>query len=151
MKKTITTIALSAFLATSIPMLFAQTMTGTSTTATTTPKKTKTVKKIDVICLQNAIEKRDSTLITGLNTENTSVVAAMMARKDALKSAVSLSTKAEIQAARKKADASFRTSVKSAYEIMKNTKKSSWSAYKTDAKACGSTEVEAPMSLSPRE
>ena len=115
MKKTITTIALSAFLATSIPMLFAQTMTGTSTTATTTPKKTKTVKKIDVICLQNAIEKRDSTLITGLNTENTSVVAAMMARKDALKSAVSLSTKAEIQTARKKADASFRTSVKSAY------------------------------------
>ena len=143
MKKTITTLALSALLATSIPMLFAQ----TNVSATTT-KKVKTIKKVDVLCLQNAIEKRDSTLITGLNTENTSLVAAMTARKDSLKSAISLSSSTQIQAARKNAQSSFKTSVKSAHEAMKDTRMSSWSTYKTEAKACGSTAIEAPMQIS---
>lgn len=142
MKKTITTIALFTLLATSIPMLFAQTSISTTTT-----KKIKTVKKVDVLCLQNAIEKRDSTLIAGLNTENASLVAAMTARKDSLKSAISLSSSAQIQAARKNSESSFKTSVKSAHEAMKGTRTSSWSIYKTEAKACGSTAIEAPVQI----
>ncbi len=146
MKKTITTIALLGAFALGGASVFAETGTGTSATST---KPTKTMKKVDPVCLQNAVEKRDSALITGVTMQSTSIVAALTARKDAVKAALALPTRAEVNTARKTANAAFEKSTKTARVTMKASRTNAWSTYRTDAKACGQKmeEMEHPTAL----
>ncbi len=141
MKKTITTIALLGAFGLSTISAFAETGVGT--------KPVRTIKKVDPVCLQNAIEKRDSALITGLTAQSSSIISALTARKDAVKAALVLPTKAEVHTARKTANAAFEKSTKAAHVTMKTVRTSTWSAYRTDAKACGQTteEMEHPTAL----
>lgn len=105
----------------------------------------KEVKKIDVVCVQNAIEKRETALTTALGTLNSSLTSALTARKDALKAAVALPTRTEVAAARKKANSTFTTASKAAHTNMKSVRVSTWNTYKTEAKACGETATEHPI------
>lgn len=141
MKKTITTIALLGAFALGGVSAFAE--TGTTT------KPVKTTKKVDPVCLQNAVEKRDSALITGLTMQSTSIVSALTARKDAVKAALVLLTRAEVNTARKAANAAFEKSTKAAHVTMKASRTNAWSTYKTDAKACGQVmaEMEHPTAI----
>lgn len=145
MKKTITTLTLGALLAVSGPaFLFAQTITVPATTTKTTVTTKAKAKIVNPICLQGAIEKRETSLIADYNTLNTSLTTALSVRKEALKSAVELPTKAEIVTAKSTANKTFDASAKSARTVMKASRTSAWTVYKTDTKACGSTVVEQP-------
>lgn len=168
MKKTITAIALTALLGSSVPIIFAQTTTMptpaygngkpermmySSTTKVKEEKKgeKREMKKIDPMCMQNAVEKRETSLITALNTKHTSVITAHTVRKDALKAAFLLPTKKEVNDARTLANKNFESVIKSAQSGMKTTREVVWPTFRTDVKACGQVEMEratvAEMSL----
>jgi hypothetical protein len=120
----------------SLPML-ASAQSATSTTGAV-PNVAK------VTCVQNAIEKRDSSLIVGHNAFNTSIVNALTARKDALKSAYALSDKNAMKTAKKTAWSSFSSAQKSAHDSMRSIRKTSWNTFNTDMRACGVGHDEAP-------
>lgn len=104
---------------------------GTSTKATSTPSS------ITIICAQNAIEKRDSSIITAHNAYNTSITNALTVRKDALKLAWAKPTNKERREAQKAAYKVFNASVKSAHEGLRAARKSAWSTFNTDMNNCG--------------
>ena len=131
------------FLSLAVLPVLASAQVATSTTRTAlSPTK--------VTCVQNAIEKRDSAIIAGHNTFNTSITGALTARKDALKSAWALTDRAAMKTAKKTAWVNFSTSQKSAHDSMRSVRKSSWSTFNTDMRACGVGHDETPhATLSP--
>ena len=92
---------------------------------------------LNVACIQNAVEKRDSAIIVAHSAFNTSVTNALTVRKDALKLAWAKGTRQERSSGRKAAYDAFKTSQKSAHEALRSVRKSSWSTFDTDMKACG--------------
>jgi hypothetical protein len=129
MKKTITTLGLAILIGSSFGSAFAQT--------TTTP-----IKKVDPVCLQNAVEKRETSLISALTAQHGAVIAAHTVRKDAVKAALLLPTKKEINDARILANKNFETSIKKARSEMKKTREAVWPAFRSETKACGQVEME---------
>lgn len=97
----------------------------------------KPMATLNVSCIQNAVEKRDSAIIAAHNTFNTSITNALTARKDALKTAWAKGTRQERTSARKAAYDTFRTAQKNAHESLRSVRKSSWNTFDTDMKACG--------------
>jgi hypothetical protein len=100
-------------------------------------KSTKPEVTLNVSCIQNAIEKRDSAVIAAHSVYNTSIVNALTARKDALKAAWAKTTRKERAEARNAAWTTFRTSHKSAHSALRTVRVASWNTYNTDMKACG--------------
>ena len=137
MTRTLSIAALSLFAATSFT--FAMTDSTDMSRDTMMKKNDKTEKPLNVQCIQNALEKRDAAIITAHGTYNTSIVAALTARKDGLKSAWAKVTRAERKEARNGIWNTFRTSHKSAHEGLRTIRKASWSTFDIDMKACGVT------------
>lgn len=92
---------------------------------------------LNVSCIQNAVEKRDSAIIVAHGTFNTSIVNALTIRKDALKTAWAKPTRQERASGRKVAYDTFKASQKSAHEALRSVRKTSWNTFDTDMKACG--------------
>lgn len=137
MTRTLSIAALSLFAATS----FTFAMTDSTDMRRDTMMKTndKAEKPLNVQCIQNALEKRDAAIITAHGTYNASIVAALTARKDGLKSAWAKVTRDERREARKTVWDTFRTSHKSAHEGLRTIRKVSWSTFDADMNACGVT------------
>lgn len=121
--------------ATPILALGQVTSSSTSSTISAQPK---------VACVQNALEKRESSLIAGHSTFNTSIITALTARKDGLKSAYALADKAATKSAKKTVWANFSTAQKNAHDAMRNVRKNSWTTFNSDMRACGVAHDEAP-------
>lgn len=137
MTRTLSIAAFSLFAATSFT--FAMT-DGTNTPSNTMIKMNdKAEKVLNVQCIQNALEKRDTAIITAHGAYNTSIVAGLTARKDGLKAAWAKTTREERRVARKAVWDTFRTSHKSTHEGLRTVRKASWSTFDTDMKACGVT------------
>ncbi len=100
-------------------------------------KTTKPEVTLNVSCIQNAIEKRDSVMITAHGAYNTSIVNGLTARKDALKAAWAKPTRKERVEARNAAWSTFRTSHKSAHSALRTVRIASWNTYNAEMKACG--------------
>lgn len=92
---------------------------------------------LNVSCIQNAVEKRDSAIIVAHGTFNTSIVNALTARKDALKAAWAKPTRQERTSGRKVAYDAFKASQKSAHGALRSVRVASWNTFNTDMKACG--------------
>lgn len=108
-------------------------MYSTSTATSTKPG----IKVVDPMCIQNAIEKRDTAVITAFSGFSTSVTTALTVRKDALKAAVILTDKNAKETARKAAWSTFKTSSKTAATTLRTARRAAWTTYETDTKACG--------------
>jgi hypothetical protein len=115
-----------------------------STRATSTPK---IVTPATISCVQNAIEKRETTLIAGHNAFNTSVTGALTARKDGLKSAYALADREAAKAGKKTVWNAFGTSTKAAHDTMRTVRKTAWNTFNTDMRACGVAHEEAPRTV----
>jgi hypothetical protein len=102
-------------------------------------------QKPDIVCVQAAIEKRDSSIITGHNAFNTSIVAALTARKDSLKLAWTKEVRTEREEAKKKSYTDFRTSTKSAHEALRTVRSTSWKTFESDMKVCKVPHAESPV------
>ena len=119
-----------------VSIAFAE-MTGSTTQGTSTSTQTGMPKPVlDVACIQNAIEKRDTVISVGVDTFATSMKSDLSTRKEALKAAWAITKAQDRRAARKAAWATYSKSAKDAHTALKTVRNSAWSVYKTDLKSC---------------
>lgn len=90
-----------------------------------------------ISCMQDAVEKRDTSIISSVSTFSTSVTSALTVRKDAIKASWNLSTKEERDSARKSAWENYKTSAVQAKQDLKTGKSKAWDQFRIDRKACG--------------
>jgi hypothetical protein len=134
---------LSAFLAISIIPAFAEENSPTTTSTPTNNSINKafgklkiraTSKSIDIVCIQNATDKRDSTVITAIDTYYLGIKTALTTRKESLKSAWASIT--ERKQLLKQAWEQFRLTHKELTKQLRINKKSAWDQFYTDRKNC---------------
>ncbi len=128
-------ITYALFAALSIPALsFAQSEMGERMKASST-QRVKPV--INTVCMQTAIEKRDTAIIAAHDAHSAATKSALTARKDAVKAAWALPTAKEVAQARKAANDTFSSSVKGAHSALRTARNAAWEAFNTDKVACG--------------
>lgn len=88
-------------------------------------------------CMASAVEKRDNSIISAVDTFNAAIKSALGVRKDAVKAVWNTADSAARQTARKSAEATFKTSVKAAHEKVRSDRKAAWSTFDSDANTCG--------------
>lgn len=108
----------------------------TSTASTTPVVITPTATSTQVICMQNALEKRENALIASHDTYSTAVKTALQNRLSGLKSSWELDRKARI-AKREATYKAFRLEMQTANNNLRTTKNTTWKTFQTDAKNCG--------------
>ena len=94
---------------------------------------------VDTVCMQNAVEVRDTAVSTAVGTLSTSIQTALSVRKDALKvawGAYSQSTPSERRAAFKIAWKNFTMSRNQAVRTFRTSRHDAWTKFRTSAKAC---------------
>jgi len=104
----------------------------TAEDATSTPTK----KTVDIVCVQKAIEKRESAVQTAFDVASDSIKSALQARKSALLAAWAITDNVQRKAAVKAAWAKFKQDRKAAQKTFKQTRDAAWKQFKTDRKAC---------------
>lgn len=94
-------------------------------------------KPLDPICMGTAVDKRESTLITGLDAYNAAVKSALAARRDALKAAWAMTDVGARKDALKKIWHDFNGTQKNQSKLFKTVKKDSWKMFHDERKLCG--------------
>lgn len=94
---------------------------------------------VDIPCLQNAIEKRDTAMIAAWDKFSATAKSALEARKTALKNALGLTDKKERRAAWQKAWSDWKTAAKNARLTFWKEKKAAWKQFYLDRKTCRGT------------
>lgn len=97
-------------------------------------------KKIDLVCIQNAIEKRENAIIVAFDKKAVAIKAALEARKNALKEAWTKPTRKERLTARLAAWKNFRTAKWQIQKTYQTEVKSAWKTFNTERKNCKITE-----------
>ena len=123
---------------------FAQTTTKVKANLKTEAKlraeKKAAERAVNVSCIQAAVEKRDTALVSAVGTFSTSIQSALTTRRDALKAAWAQTDRTARKNALQTAWNSYKKSTRSSKEILKSSRKSAWDTYKTEAKSCNATE-----------
>lgn len=136
MKKLIALSIASVFLLTAVVLpVLAKNSNGDENNSSTP----KIVKTVDLVCMQNAVEKRDTAITTSFDTYTAKIKTLLGARKDALKTAWTLSDKKTRRAAITKAWKDYRAGVKTARTDWSKAKKAAWKQFYTDRKTCKGT------------
>ena len=91
---------------------------------------------LDLACIQTAVGKRETAVITASNTLATSIKSALESRKTALISAWGITNAKERRAARNLAWSTFKTAQKAARNAHLASVKYAWATWKTDATNC---------------
>ena len=125
MKKLITGLLITIFATTSA---FAMNAIETTSISTDTTKLT---------CASSAVVKREDAIIAAHDTMSAAVKSAMVARRDSLKVAWSITDKRQREAARKASWSKFRVDTQAAHNLMRETRKASWSSFESSMKICG--------------
>lgn len=118
-------------------MAFAQTGTSTATTTPVVTGTTTPATTTQVICIQNALEKRENALITGHDAFNSAVKTALQNRLTGLKAAYAMTDKKARQEKRNSTHKAFKTESQTAHTAMKTVRQGAWKAFDTDMRACG--------------
>ena len=105
-------------------------------TSTTTPM-TSAKKTINVACIQNAVETRDSAIISAVSTHATAQTSALSARKSALKTAWAITDQKARRDALRNAWKAFSAASQSARKMFRDAQHAAWKKFNTDRKACG--------------
>jgi len=108
-------------------------------------------KAVDLVCVQTAVDKRETAVAAGFTTYAAAVTAAQAQRKTDLHAAWAMTDATARKDAIKAAWKTFTGSVKTARKALKTGNKAAWSTYKTDRKACGGGESDGEGSGSGQE
>lgn len=115
--------------------LISPVMAQSTSTAPTPPPATSTTA-IDMSCVKNAIDKRDTAMIAAYDTLWATIKTALQTRRDALKMAWDMTDKS----ARNKAVAdiwkAYNSAIKAARKAFKTARNTAWSQFSADRKAC---------------
>lgn len=95
-----------------------------------------TVSSGQVLCIKNAVDKRETSIISSVNAFHTAILSGLNTRKIDLSNARSLPTKEEIKVAVKKARNTFKSTKKLAKEALRKWERSARKTFRTDVKAC---------------
>lgn len=93
-------------------------------------------KKVDLVCMKNAVEKRENAIIAAKEKAFASMDTAFKARRDALKAAWDKIDAKERREAMNTAWKAFRASHKEARTQLRTDDKAAWKTFKIDSKAC---------------
>ncbi len=94
-------------------------------------------KVVDIACMQQAIEKRDTAIISGLDAYYAVTEASLQTRKETMKTAWAITDVKERRTALKDAWKTYRETIKIARNSFKTAKKSAWQQFYADRKTCG--------------
>ena len=89
-----------------------------------------------VSCVRNALDKRESAVISALTTYQTSGLYILTARKTALINAWNEPTKSKITTAVSAAWKTYRSSMSALKSTLHTARDTAWSLYKTEIKSC---------------
>ncbi len=131
LKKSILLASLIIFVSGLYPFVYGQ----ESPAATTQPVKKN---QLDPACMQNAVEKRDNAIIARVDSFATFVKGALEIRRDAQKTAWTITDKKQRQAALKNAWAKFKGTWAKAFKKLRTDRTTAWKQFYIDRKACGS-------------
>ena len=92
--------------------------------------------KLDLSCMQTAVQKRDSSIIAAFDVFHTSLSGALTARRDALSTAWGITDARQRRAAIKSAWDAFKASKDSAVKTLRNSRNDAWKQFVADGKAC---------------
>lgn len=92
--------------------------------------------KIDTVCLQKAVDKRETAIIAANDVVSAGVKSALEQRKTALNQAWGLADQKERMKARNTAWTNFRKARQTARKTYNTAVKTAWQAFHTDGKAC---------------
>ncbi len=107
----------------------------------------KVKAQVDNVCVQTAVDARETSLIAAWGTYNTAMTAAYTARKTALHDAWGKTDVKERRAAVKAAWDAFSKAKKVAVKGWNDTRKGVWKTFRTAAKACKGASAEAGLEL----
>ena len=93
----------------------------------------------------SAVDKRENSIITAEDVQNTAIKNALVIRRDSLKAAWGIADKDLRNTARKAAWSVYKTSAKTANTNLKNSKNSTQELFRTEAKACGLINKSEPV------
>lgn len=108
-----------------------------SVSAESTANTIQTTPNIQISCVQATIEKREQSLIAAHQAFNTSIVQALTARSENLKSAWAKGDTKERRTAIKLAHSTFKSTQSGAHQAMRTARTNSWNAYESEMRACG--------------
>ena len=110
----------------------------TPASAETTPPPKPAKPTIDLVCMQNAVAKRDNAMITSLDTYQAALKASLSKRRDGLVNAWKIEDKKDRTLAIKNIWVTFgKERIAERYDYYK-ARVASWTTYRADRKACGS-------------
>lgn len=89
-----------------------------------------------IACIKTAITKREDTLSTGYSTYSINIASSYSARKVALLAAWDSSDAKTRRSAVRSADLAFKSSVLSAKKAWNGTRRTTWSVFESERKAC---------------
>ena len=104
---------------------YAQTNTGTT-------KKSS----FDAVCVQGALDKRDTSIIASWDAYATSAKTAITTRTTALKSAWGITDATQRKTAIKKTWSDYKTAISTARKTFNQSRKTDWQKFRTDRKTC---------------
>ena len=96
-----------------------------------------TKPEINVGCLQNAIDKRDTAIISSWDVFSPVIKTALETRKSALKDAVVKPTLKEKRMAVRAAWDAFRKTTRDARKKLQESRRVAWKQFRTNARLCG--------------
>lgn len=123
----------------SLVLLFVAALPTVAVTTSPTPRppsSTPIYIKVDPVCMASAVEKRDSAMITAVDTYHSAVTAALKTRKHALKSAWGISDPKARKNALTAAWITFNGTFKKADRALKSSRKTVWRQFGAERKAC---------------
>ena len=92
---------------------------------------------VDLICMQTAVKKRDTAIMTAFSVFSNSIQLALSTRLTELKTAWGIQDASARKQAIKSAWEKYKKTAKSARETMQVARKNAWNQFKADRKACG--------------
>lgn len=87
-------------------------------------------------CVRTAVDKREGSIITAWDSLNIALTGALSARKSSLYSAWSINDQKERRTAIKNAWQTFKNLKRDSAQTFNSSRKTAWSTFKTEAKAC---------------
>lgn len=109
---------------------------------------TKTATAVDGKCMETAVDKRDTAIMNAIDTFHTAVKTALTTRKDALSAAWGNTDTTARKEALKTAWTNWKNEAKAARQSLNTARKSAWSTFQTDRKACKVTSSSDPTNSS---
>ncbi len=107
-----------------------------------------TTKMATSNCAKTAVDVRKASLVSIYSKFASSTISALSIREDAVKASFDQTTKKARQDARTAARNTYKKSVKTAFEALKTTEKTTMRTYADSIRACGGTNAEASDELS---